>query len=62
MELAEAGLGIAILNLAILLEKTPIFDTNRTLLGFLASEELNRGLSDEDTSFNINKQMAFKYY
>jgi hypothetical protein len=43
MELAEAGVGIAKLNLAILLEKMQIFDTNRTLLGQLASEEFNKG-------------------
>jgi len=42
MELAEAGLGLARLNLAILLEKTQIFDTNRTLLGRLASDEFNK--------------------
>jgi hypothetical protein len=42
MELAEAGNGIAKLNLAILLEKQQIFDTNRTLLGRLASEEFNK--------------------
>ena len=45
MELAEAGLGIAKLNLAILLEKVQIFETNRTLLGTLASEEFNKGTS-----------------
>lgn len=42
MELAEAGLGVAKLNLAILLEKLPIFDTTRTLLGQLASLEFNK--------------------
>lgn len=42
MELAEAGLGTAKLNLAILLEKIPIFDTSRTLLGQLASNEFNK--------------------
>ena len=42
MELAEAGNGIAKLNLDILLEKQQIFDTNRTLLGRLASEEFNK--------------------
>lgn len=42
MELSSAGLGIATLNLAILLEKQPIFDTRRTLLGVLASAEFDK--------------------
>jgi hypothetical protein len=42
LELAEAGLSLANLNLAILLEKIPIFDTGRTLLGQLASHEFNK--------------------
>lgn len=80
MELAEAGNGIANLNLAILLEKQQIFDSNRTLLGHLASEEFNKDnpafmaqfmkgskqssvMSQSDGNiFDINKQIAFKYY
>ncbi len=81
MELAEAGNGIAKLNLAILLEKQQIFDTNRTLLGRLASEEFNKDnpafmaqfmqgslkqqlamTQNDGNMFDINKQMAFKYY
>ena len=49
MELAEAGVGIAKLNLAILLEKQPIFDVGRTLLGRLASEEFNK----DDPAFMV---------
>lgn len=33
MELAEMGQGVAALNTALLLEKFPIFETERTLLG-----------------------------
>lgn len=38
MELAEMGQGVAALNAALLLEKFPIFTTERTLLGELAAK------------------------
>lgn len=47
MELAEAGLGLAKINLGILLEKEEIFKTERTLLGKLASEEFNQDSQDD---------------
>jgi predicted RNA binding protein with dsRBD fold (UPF0201 family) len=53
MELAEMGYGTASLNLALLLEKNEVFDTDRTLLGELAKKELG-------PDFDINKQVAFR--
>jgi len=40
MELAEMGYGIAQLNLALLLEKYPLFDSSRTMLSEIASSKL----------------------
>jgi uncharacterized protein len=48
MELAEAGMGVAKVNLGILLEKVEVFKTQRTLLGKLASEEFDKDGSPSD--------------
>lgn len=67
MELAEMGQGVAALNAALLLEKFDIFDTQRMLLGQIASqvfERNKRAKSDSSAGlgkFDINKQLAFRY-
>lgn len=47
MELAEQGFGLAALNLALLLERVPVFQTERTILGQLGRDKLSE-------EFNIN--------
>lgn len=42
MELAEMGQGVAALNAALLLEKFDVFDTQRMLLGQIASQVFNK--------------------
>jgi hypothetical protein len=48
LELAEQGYGVAALNLALILERGDLFDTERTLLGHL-------GINTLSPDFNINK-------
>lgn len=54
MELAEQGFGVAALNIALLLERVDIFQTDRTLLGQISLDALSE-------SFDINRQIALKY-
>ena len=70
MEQAEMGQGYAALNAALLLEKFDIFDTSKTLLGDIASDEFNKDNHEWDPAadhhqssnkFNLNKQLAFRY-
>jgi hypothetical protein len=48
MELAEQGFGVAALNIALLLERVDIFQTDRTLLGQISLDALSE-------SFDINR-------
>ena len=67
MEQAEMGQGYAALNAALLLEKYDIFETSKTLLGDIASEEFNKEnqewtrIDQSTNKFNLNKQLAFRY-
>ena len=63
------GQGVAALNTALLLEKFPIFETERTLLGQIAgavfdqhSEERQRAGSLQVNKFELNKQLSFRYF
>lgn len=62
MELAEQGIPQAQLNAAILLDKYDIFDTERTLLGQILSQDNTSVVTNETIKFNLNKHLAFKYF
>jgi TPR repeat protein len=55
MQLAEMGFGVAALNLGLLLERIDVFQTENTILG-------QKGLKSLSSDFNINKQLAMKYF
>ena len=48
MELAEQGQGVAALNVALLLEKFDIFDTQRTLLGQISTKVFEQDTEGKD--------------
>lgn len=48
MELAEMGFGVAALNLALILERQNVLETDRMLLGELGASKLS-------PDFNINR-------
>ena len=62
------GQGVAALNAALLLEKFDIFRNEHTLIGELASQVFDQKSEIRDregrlqeTKFQINKQLAFRY-
>lgn len=55
LELAEQGIAVAQLNVAILLDNYDIFDNDKVFLTDIAR-------ANGDKNFNINKHLAFKYF
>jgi len=59
MELAEMGIGTAMLNAALLLEKYDVFDSQKSYLSVDVKHETSAATS---RPLNLNKYLAFTYF